>query len=54
MKGIRYNIQYHLKGLIAKKKKNDDLVDTNIKMETNTVVEGTTEIIDSQLNNEGL
>ena len=33
---------------------NDDIVDTDIEMETNDVVEYSTEIKNSQLNNEGI
>ena len=35
-------------------RENGDLVDTDIELDTNTVVEDTTEITESQLNDEGL
>ena len=37
-----------------KNRENDDLVDTDIELESNTEVENTTEIIESPMNNEGL
>ena len=38
---------------IQQNRENDDLVDTDIELSTNTVVEDTTKITESQLNNEG-
>ena len=35
MKNIRQKIRNHLKGLITKKRENDDPVDTDVELETN-------------------
>ena len=55
VKDIIQNTLNHLKVLIVKKKqRNDDNVDTNVELDSNTEQKNITEIIESPMNNGGL
>ena len=51
VKEIIQNILNYLNVLIVKNRENDDHVDTDIELESNTEQENTTEIIKSPMNN---